>query len=337
MMNWLGEYGLFMAKWASVAVLALVFVAATRKLKTAPREGELKITRLNERYDDMAEALQAELLDPAALKAHRKARKKAAKQKNKTQKQALKTADHKPEKRIFVIDFDGDIQASAVEALREEISAILTLAEKSDEVLLRLESGGGVVHGYGLAASQLQRLRAHKVRLTVAVDKVAASGGYLMACVADKIIAAPFAFIGSIGVLMQLPNLHRLLEHNKIDFEQLYAGEYKRTLTLFGENTDAARAKKQEELEEVHDQFKQFVSLSRPKLDINQVATGECWLGQRAAELGLVDELQTSDDYLMAARDKARLVQVTYRTPRSMLERLSERFNARALTEFFNR
>ena len=337
MMNWLGEYGLFMAKWVSVAVLALMFVAATRKLKTAPREGELKITRLNERYDDMAEILQTELLDAAALKAHRKARKKAAKQKSKAQKQALKTADSKPEKRVFVIDFDGDIQASAVEALREEISAILTLAEKSDEVLLRLESGGGVVHGYGLAASQLQRLRAHKISLTVAVDKIAASGGYLMACVADKIIAAPFAFIGSIGVLMQLPNLHRLLEHNKIDFEQLYAGEYKRTLTLFGENTDAARAKKQEELEEVHDQFKQFVSKSRPKLDINQVATGECWLGQRAAELGLVDELQTSDDYLMAARDKARLVQVVYRTPRSMLDRLSERFNTHALTEFFRR
>lgn len=331
MMNWLGEYGLFMAKWASVAVLALVFVAATRKLKTAPREGELKITRLNERYDDMAEMLQAGLLDEAALKAHRKVQKKSAKQKAKAQKQALKTADSKPEKRIFVIDFDGDIQASAVEALREEISAILTLAEKSDEVLIRLESGGGVVHGYGLAASQLQRLRAHKVRLTVSVDKVAASGGYLMACVADKIIAAPFAFIGSIGVLMQLPNLHRLLEHNKIDFEQLYAGEYKRTLTLFGENTDAARAKKQEELEEVHDQFKQFVSLSRPKLDVNLVATGECWLGQRAAELGLVDELQTSDDYLMAARDKARLVQVAYHPPRSLMDKLTERFQLKTL------
>ena len=105
---------------------------------------------------------------------------------------------------------------------------------------------------YGLAASQMQRIRDKKLKLTVCVDKVAASGGYMMAVVADKIIAAPFAVLGSIGVLAQVPNFHRLLKKHDVDFEMLTAGKYKRTLTMFGENTDKGREKFQEDIEDTH-------------------------------------------------------------------------------------
>ena len=197
-----------------------------------------------------------------------------------------------------MLNFDGDIRANATDNLREEVSVVLGQAREGDEVLVRVESPGGLVHGYGLAASQLQRFRDAKVPLTVAVDKVAASGGYMMACVADRILAAPFAVLGSIGVLAQLPNFHRLLQKHDIDFELLTAGEYKRTLTMFGENTDKGREKFVEELEETHTLFKDFVGTNRPSLDIAKVATGEVWYGSRALEEGLVDELCTSDDFV---------------------------------------
>jgi len=231
-------------------------------------------------------------------------------------------------KRIFVINFDGDIRASAVSSLGQEVSAILTMAGPADEVVVRVESGGGVVHGYGLAASQLMRLRARGIPLTVAVDKIAASGGYMMACVADKIIAAPFAFIGSIGVLLQAPNLRGLLKKHDVVFEQIYAGEHKRTLTLFGENTDKAREKVRQQIEETHDLFKAHVKAQRPGVDIDQVATGEYWLGSRALEMGLVDHLQTSDDYLMDARADAQILQLHYTEKLKLIDRFSSLMRA---------
>ena len=200
-----------------------------------------------------------------------------------------------------MINFKGDIKASEVESLREEITSILTVVKTSDEVVLILESSGGTVHGYGLAASQLKRIRDREISLTVAVDKIAASGGYMMACVANKIIAAPFAIIGSVGVLAQLPNFHRLMKKYNIDYEQLSAGEYKRTLTLFGENDDKDREKFQEELEDTHELFKEFIKDNREQVDIDKIATGEHWYGKRALDLQLVDELITSDDYLYTA------------------------------------
>ncbi len=208
--------------------------------------------------------------------------------------------------RLYVLDFDGDLKASATQDLREEISSVLAVARSGDEVLLRLESAGGLVHSYGLAASQLQRIRDAGIQLTVTVDKVAASGGYMMACVANRILAAPFAVIGSIGVLAQLPNFHRLLRKANVDFEQLTAGDYKRTLTMFGENTDEDRAKMQEDLEDTHLLFKDFVAEHRSQVDIDKVATGEIWYGQRAIARGLVDELKTSDSFVqncLAERD----------------------------------
>ena len=224
---------------------------------------------------------------------------------------------------MFVLNFDGDIRASAVENLREEISAIVQVARPADEVLLRLESSGGMVHTYGLAASQLKRLRSAGVRLTASVDEVAASGGYMMACVAEKIIAAPFAVIGSIGVVAQIPNFNRLLKEHNVDFELHTAGEYKRTLTLFGENTAAAREKFREELEDTHALFKTFVNDNRPQLDIAQVATGEHWYGTRAIERRLIDTIQTSDDYLLAVSKDKDIYEVKYKRRQAFPERLA--------------
>jgi serine protease SohB len=209
-----------------------------------------------------------------------------------------------------------------VASLREEVTAVLTAAQAEDEVIVRLESAGGLVHGYGLAASQLLRIRDRRLKLTVAVDKVAASGGYMMACVADRIIAAPFAILGSIGVIAQLPNFNRLLKKHDVDFEQFMAGEHKRTVTLFGENTDKGRQKFQEEIEDVHALFKDFVKTHRPQVDLERVATGEHWFGARALESRLVDELRTSDDVLLDASASADLYEVVYTGKKPWLVRL---------------
>jgi len=229
--------------------------------------------------------------------------------------------DEPKRKSIFVLDFDGDIRGSAVGGLRKEISAILTTAEADDEVVVRLESGGGMVTSYGLGASQLDRIRKKGIPLTICIDKVAASGGYMMACVASKILAAPFAIVGSIGVVAQIPNFHRLLKEHKVDFELLTAGKFKRTLTVFGENTDEAREKFMEDIERIHDQFKGYVKLHRPKLDIEAVATGETWSGNDAVELQLVDDLLTSDEYLMRACDDADVFEVKYKERKNVMER----------------
>jgi len=157
-----------------------------------------------------------------------------------------------------------------------------------------------MVHGYGLAAAQLVRLRDAGFHLTICVDKVAASGGYMMACIANEIISAPFAVVGSIGVVAQVPNFNRLLKEHNVDFELYTAGQYKRTVTMFGENTPEGKAKFEEELQQTHILFKHFVVKYRPQLNVDKVATGEHWYGQDALDLNLVDKLQTSDEYLLA-------------------------------------
>jgi serine protease SohB len=247
-------------------------------------------------------------------------RKKAAKEQKKRDKAEAKGPSSRP--RSFVINFKGDLKASALPSLRQEVSAVLDVANDDDEVIVCLENHGGVVHEHGLAASQLVRIRDHNISLTVCVDKVAASGGYLMACVASRIYAAPFAILGSIGVLAQIPNFNRLLDSHGVDFEQVTAGKYKRTVTMFGENTDEDRAKLKEELEDVHALFKAAVSKYRPDLDLEKVATGEHWYGTRALELGLADEIKTSDE-LLAERAAGRdLYQLTYRIKQPLPKRL---------------
>ncbi len=238
-----------------------------------------------------------------------------------TEHEVDKEAESKP--RLFVLNFDGDVEASAVENLREEISAIVSASKEGDKVLLRLESPGGMVHSYGLAASQLQRLKQAGLELTIAVDQVAASGGYMMACTADKIVAAPFAVVGSIGVVAEIPNFHRLLKHNKVDYEQHTAGEFKRTLTMFAENSEEARSKFKSELEETHVLFKEFIIQNRPSLDIEKVATGEHWYGSQALKLGLIDEVMTSDDIILEAAENSDIFEINYEVKKPLSQRLS--------------
>ena len=304
-----GKLVIFLVVALGFLILALTLIAkAKEKLKD-----KLQIRNLSELYADTKEKWLAELLPAKAFKTFLKEK-----------KQASKTAkrDETIHKSVFVMDFCGDMKASAVDGLSEMVTAILQVAKPDDEVILRLESPGGVVHGYGLAAAQLMRLRARNIYLTIAIDKVAASGGYMMACVANKIIAAPFAIIGSIGVIVQLPNFHRLLKDKKVDFEQHTAGEFKRTITVFGENTAAGREKLQEEIEAVHELFKKIIQEHRQHLDIKKVATGEHWYGQQALGLQLIDEIKTSDDLLLAANENATLYEVSYVQPKNLISKL---------------
>ena len=303
-MEFIYEYGLFLAQAvtfvAAILIVAASLVALGQRQKADQHEGHIEVRDVNEKYHHIGEHIQQLVVEPDVLKATRKAEKKTEKAKRKAarKKQGKGVDDTERRKCLYVLDFEGDIKASAADNLREEISAVLPQVKPGDELLVRVESPGGMVHGYGLAASQLQRIRDAGVPLTIAVDKVAASGGYMMACVANRIIAAPFAVIGSIGVLAQLPNFHRLLKKHDIDFELFTAGEYKRTVTMFGENTEKGREKFTQELEETHALFKDFVSANRPGLDIAKVATGEIWYGRKAIDVGLVDELQTSDAFV---------------------------------------
>tara|TARA_R110002096_G_scaffold436100_1_gene667663 strand:+ start:27052 stop:28110 length:1059 start_codon:yes stop_codon:yes gene_type:complete len=329
-MEYLYDYGLFLAKSITIVIATLAVVGgivAVIVRQRRPAKAKLEIVHLNKRYEDMEKSLSSALATDADLrmldKADRKSHKQEAKGAKKKAKKGELAQAEGGRSRVFVLDFDGDVRASAVASLREEISAVLTVATASDEVLVTLESGGGLVHSYGLAASQLQRIRNAGVPLTIAVDKVAASGGYMMACVANKLIAAPFAYVGSIGVVMQMPNVSKVLKKHDVDYEMLYAGQYKRTLTVFGENTDEGREKMQADLEDTHVLFKEFIVSLRPDLDIDKVATGETWPGTRALDLGLVDELSTSDDYLMSRRSDADLLKISYTERKSVVRSLS--------------
>ncbi|MEN2751014.1 protease SohB [Psychrobacter sp. FBL11] len=255
---------------------------------------ELRVIHLNKNQEQRRQDLMEATQGKAALKQLKKRMAKKAKQALKDKAKGKNKSNQ-----VFVLDFDGDIKASAVRHLREEISTLISTANEGDEVVVRLESPGGLVHGYGLAAAQLARLKDAGLKLTVCVDKVAASGGYMMACVADNIVAAPFAVIGSIGVVSQLPNFHKWLKNHDVDYEMFTAGDYKRTVTVFGENDAEDRAKYQEELEQTHELFKHFVNRYRSVLDLDKVATGEHWYGEDALHLNLVDKLQTSDSYLL--------------------------------------
>lgn len=321
-MEFLSDYGLFLAKTATFVVAALLIIGMLGSLGSRRRDhdGHIEVTALNERFEDWEEQIKSVVLDEASFKQERKAAQKKAKAESKAKKKS--GGDDQPKPRLFVLDFDGDVKASDVEHLRHEISAVLTLAKDSDEVLVRLESAGGMVHSYGLAASQLARIRSHGIPLTVAVDRVAASGGYMMACIANTIMAAPFAILGSIGVVAQLPNFHRLLKQHNVDFEMHTAGDYKRTLTVFGENTDEGRDKFREELEETHVLFKRFVAENRPQVNIEKVATGEVWYGTQALEEELVDVISTSDEYILQKRTACDLFEVKYVARKTLAEKM---------------
>ena len=312
MTEFLAEYGLFLLKAITIVAAVVVVIGAAAAANKRQGSDELVIENLNKKYRHLADTVNQAVLGKSALK-------KAQKERKKQDKEAAAATD-KP--RSFVLDFKGDLKASGVDSLRQEITALLEIARKDDEVIVRLDNHGGVVHEHGLAASQLARIRDRGIPLKVCVDKVAASGGYLMACVADKIYAAPFAILGSIGVLAQIPNFNRLLDNHGVDFEQITAGEYKRTVTMFGKNTDQDRAKLREELEDVHVLFKDAVAKYRSNLDLGKVATGEHWYGTRALDLGLADELLTSDELLSGIASERDIYHVSYKIKQPLQKRL---------------
>ncbi|WP_461482211.1 protease SohB [Porticoccus sp.] len=314
-MDYLLQYGLFLAKVATIVLSLVILVGVAFGVSNRVRkhaQGELEIEPLNESFEQMSDAMHLATLAPAGRKLWHKEKKKTEKDKK---KQSVER------QRLYLLDFKGDMRASAVASLRQEVTAVLSQAQAEDEVVVRLESAGGMVHSYGLAASQLDRIRQQGIPLTVCVDKVAASGGYMMACVADRILAAPFAMIGSIGVVAQLPNFNRLLKKHDVDVELHTAGEYKRTLTMFGENTDQGREKFIEDLEEIHDIFKQFVKNHRKQVDINEISTGKVWLGSHALEVSLVDEIKTSDEYLLSRSKEADIYLVKFVYHKSLSEK----------------
>ncbi|NKB47388.1 MAG: protease SohB [Legionellales bacterium] len=313
-MEFLTNYGLFLLQTVTLVAAILVIIAGVLALATKGKHKSvrLKITSLNERFHQLTEQLS----EHVHSKPQRRTR---AKQYKKQQQQRQKH----PYPKCFVLQFKGDIKASAVESLRQEITAVLSVATQEDQVLVCLESPGGLVHAYGLAAAQLTRIKAQNIPLTICIDHVAASGGYMMACVADKIIAAPFAIIGSIGVVGQMPNFHRLLKKHYIDYELLTAGQFKRTLTVFGHNTEQARQKFQQDLEDIHQSFKAFITQQRPTTNINRVATGEHWLASQALELQLVDELATSDQVLTGICNTHDILQVRYQRKATVMDKLT--------------
>lgn len=337
-MEYVYDFLLFTAK-AVVIVVALIAVfgyAASARMhrSMAHRKGHLEVSRLNAEFDDFESTLRM-----ASGAVSNKGLRQAKRQRKRDEKQKEKERSEAPEsrRRIYVLDFEGDVAASRVSRLRREITALLTGLTEEDEVVVRLESMGGTVHGYGLAASQLKRVRDSGAKLIVAVDKVAASGGYLMASVATHLIAAPFAVIGSIGVVVEMPNLNKLLKKHDVDYEVITAGKHKRTLTLFGENRPEHRRKVQQDVDEVHELFGGYLAENRPEVPVDEVNTGETWFGARALELKLVDELVTSDEYILRARDEADIFEVKWVDDRTPVARLMEQFGdtaTRLLSKF---
>ncbi len=345
-MEYLIEYGMFLAKtgtlvFAIILVIGAIAAAGQRQRKDG-KKGSLKITELNSHYEDMRDTLRQEVLSKEEYKQLQKAEKKAEKAERKAEKQLVKKADSSEEiaaerkPRTFVLNFKGNIGADAVASLREEITAVLSMAESRDSVLLRLESPGGMVHAYGLASSQLARIKSQQIPLMICVDKVAASGGYMMACLADKLVAAPFSIIGSIGVLIQVPNFHRVLKKHDVDYEMISAGEYKRTISTFGEITQKGRDKVKEDVETIHQIFKTWVKEHRPSIDIDKIATGETWLGTQAKERYMVDEIRTSDECILQACEVGDVFEVEYEFKKSIQERLGNAASA-AVDSLYNR
>lgn len=313
-MEFLSEYGLFLAKAVTFVVVFAMIVGLIASAGQKAKPDSLSVHFLNDKLDKLKHKLQESVLDKKQLK--------ALKKEEKEQEKKRKNEEKPVREKVYVLNFNGDIKASQSEQLKDEITALLSMGDHVDEVVVKVESGGGMVHQYGYAASQLDRIKAQGIPLTICVDKVAASGGYMMAVVADKIIAAPFAVIGSIGVIAQLPNFNKLLKKNDIDFEVHTAGEYKRTLTVFGENTDKAREKFREDLADVHVLFKNFIHKHRPSVDLEKVANGDVWYGQDALTQNLVDIVSTSDDYLLARCKDADVYELKSEQKKPLLKRL---------------
>ena len=314
------EYGLFLAKVVTVIIIVFVLFAmlvglvmAARSRQDSSAKVKVQITHINEHIKNIQRQVKSHILSGKEMKVLAKQEKKERKQDKKKKQDKLV---------VYVMSFVGDVQASNLKYLSDTVSAIISVAKPNQEVVLKLESGGGYVHSYGLAAAQLLRLKEHKLKVTVCVDKVAASGGYLMAAMADKICAAPFAIIGSIGVVGLVPNINKLLNKKNIDIEYHTSGEYKRTLTVLGKNDAKGRKKFQEDLKQVHKLFKDIIKEHRPVLSLPKVATGEIWYGTDAKERKLIDQITTSDEYLARLSAKSDLYEVSVKQKKKLSDRM---------------
>lgn len=350
-MNWFSQYALFLAEIATVviAILSILIFILSQRRKLSTVSGRLSVKDISQEYEQIKDDIMMSSMDELEAKQYTKDLKKQKKIEKKQAKLAIKQKQNKnsnqvtetnitdnsnpqtkvaiangAKPKLFVLSFNGSMDAHEVEELRQEITAVLAIIKPEDQVVIKLESPGGVVHGYGLAASQLLRFRARNIPFTAVVDKVAASGGYMMACTANKIVAAPFAIVGSIGVVAQIPNFNRLLKKHDVDIELQTAGEYKRTLTMFGENTDEGRQKFKQELEETHLLFKDFVKEYRPNVDIEKVATGEHWFAAQAKDKGLVDQISTSDDFILSHLDTHKIISVSFQRKQKLSEKISK-------------
>ena len=317
----ISNYGLFLLKTITIVISIIVVISVIVNSKKSTTTGSLEVQSINKDLDSLEDGIKKSILSKKEYKKFAKSKKKNSKKSN---------------NKLFVIDFKGNIKASEIISLRREISGILLSYNKGDEVLLRLENSGGTVHEHGLAASQLKRIRDKNIPLTICVDKVAASGGYMMACVANKIVASPFAIIGSIGVIAQVPNFNRLLKNKGVDFEQQTAGDYKRTVTMFGKNTDKDRKKLKEQLEDIHILFKDFIKKNRKNLDVDKVSTGEYWYGKDALDLKLIDKILTSDEYIISLKDSFQIIQIKYKPAKSISDKLSK-LSSNLYSKFFQK
>ncbi|PCF97673.1 protease SohB [Vreelandella nigrificans] len=317
MSEWLVDMGTFLIQTAVVvALVGMTLLLVMRSKESNDDSLKLRIESLNDQRRARGRRLRVHTTEQGARKKLIKTFRQEEKAKHKAAKEGK--SEHQHAAKVWVLDFHGDLKASQTEQFAQEVSAIIEVASTEDEVIVRLESAGGLVHAYGLAAAQLDRLRVAGLTTTVCIDKVAASGGYMMACTANHIKAAPFAVIGSIGVVAQVPNIHRLLKRHDIDVELLTAGKYKRTLTVLGENTQEGREKFIDDLENTHQLFKNYVSQHRPSMDIDKLATGEIWYGSEALEQQLVDSVGTSEAYLVERMAEADVYHVKLEPPKSI-------------------
>ena len=320
-MSYLYELSLFGFKTLIIVigVALVIIIPLVISQKANPKEAFQKKLKL----ENMQEKLNRYVLQAKEETISKKEFKNYIKKIKKEEKNASKKKG-----RSFVLTFAGDVMATQVENLRDEITLLLQLVTKNDEVVLLLESRGGSVAHYGLAASQLQRLRDRNISLTICIDRIAASGGYLMACVGSKILSAPFAYVGSIGVIFTTPNLSRLLKKHDVDYQEVTAGKYKRTVTTFGEITDEKKKRLKEQLDTIHVQFKNFLKQYRPNLDLEKIATGEVWLGLEAKNLGLVDEIACSDDHLMDSLKERDVYKVSLKAKKPFLKKLFKKLES---------
>jgi serine protease SohB len=250
-----------------------------------------------------------------------------------------KELDEKPlaERPIAVVSFDGDVRATKRKIVSALIDELIVNKDKLSEAVVVVNSPGGSVAEYGLLYAEMERIRAAGISLTVCIDTYAASGGYLMSLPANRIVAAPFAFVGSVGVVAYSPNIHRLLKKHDIEPRLFTAGEFKRTVTLIGDDDEEAKQHFQHQLESLHGLFLAAVKKYRTGANFEKIGTGDHWTAEESQtqNLGLVDHIATSREYLLKLNADRDLVHLSQK--KHMLEGGLGRFAAQLSEELVDR